>query len=226
MKTGLLIALTTMSLSLHATDFAWDVYKRQTLQFQGQIPGWCNAEKAEKMMNLIYSIQPEICVEIGVFGGSSIYPTAKALKYLKKGVVYAIDPWTNDACLEGYAADDPNYQWWGSVNLEDIFLNFTNMLKIHQIAPRCNVLRMSSREALSHFANESIDILHVDGNHTEASALADVQMFVPKLKKGGYLWFDDANWGSTSKAVEYLSRHLVKDEQNSNSCYLLFRKVN
>lgn len=57
----------------------------------------------------------------------------------------------------------------------------------------CYGMCMSSRHALSHFMNESIDILHINGNHTEANALADVQMFLPKLKKGGYLWFDDVN---------------------------------
>jgi cephalosporin hydroxylase len=227
MRNVLFIALAMMTLSLHAVDRSWDLYKKQTLQFQEQIPGWCSLEKAEKMMQLIYDTHPGTCVEIGVFGGSSVYPTAKALKYLNAGVVHAIDPWSKEECLEGYTSDDLHYQWWASIDLATVLQNFMHMLKSYRLNDHCNVMRMSSREALSYFTDESIDILHIDGNHSEASALADVQMFFPKLKKGGYLWFDDVNWSSTSKAVEYLmySEQFVMDNQGSTSTCFLFQKI-
>ncbi len=227
MKNLLFIALATMTFSLNATNQSWNAYKEQTLRNQAEIPGWCSLEKAEKMMQLIYDAHPVTCVEIGVFGGSSIYPTAKALKYLKAGVVYAIDPWSTADCLVGYSSDDPNYQWWGSVDLYEIYENFRQMLKSYKISDHCKVMRMSSRMALPNFSDESIDILHIDGNHTEENALADVQMYLPKLKKGGYLWFDDVNWTSTHKAVEYLmsSEELVMDVLRSTSTCFLFQKM-
>lgn len=227
MKYFSLIALTLLTLPLHGTDSVWNSFRERVLQFQTQIPGWCSIEKAEKMMQLIYDTRPNICVEIGVFGGSSIYPTARALQYLKKGVVYAIDPWSREECLEGYTPEDPNYQWWASIDLSEVFQNFGLMLKRYKLTNYCHVMRMSSKQALPHFADNSIDILHIDGNHTEAPSLADVQMFVPKIKKGGYLWLDDANWTSMNKAVEYLmlSEQFAVDYERSTNACLLFQKI-
>jgi hypothetical protein len=75
------------------------------------------------MMDLIYEVKPEICVEVGVFAGSSIYPTASALKFLHCGVVYAIDSWNNLDCIKGYDSDDANYHWkW--INLHSLINSF------------------------------------------------------------------------------------------------------
>ena len=74
--------------SLNASTPTWEGYKHHVLEHQKKIPGWCTLEKADKLMQLIYDTQPKICIEIGVFGGSSIYPTASALKYLGAGTVY------------------------------------------------------------------------------------------------------------------------------------------
>jgi len=175
-------------------------------------------------MDLIYEVNPAVCVEVGVFGGSSIYPTASALKFLNRGTVYAIDSWSAPDCLEGYPSNDPNYQWWGSVDLETVYLSFVKMLNRFQLDPYCIVMRTTGLKALDQFANESIDILHIDGNHTEDAALSDAQMYLPKVKKGGYIWFDDADWSTTRRAWEFLNLHCIKDEMRSTNAYFLFKK--
>lgn len=202
----------------------WKNYQSKVLSYQSQIPGWCSLEKAAAMMDLIYEVRPEICVEIGVFGGSSIYPTASALKFLQHGKVYAIDPWKTSPCLEGYAPENANYQWWGQVNLEQIYLGFIEMLRKFQILSYCEVFRMRSDESLDLFVDNSIDILHIDGNHTEDVAISDAQMYLPKVKKGGYIWFDDINWATTGPAVAFLSLYCTRDEQRSTKEYCLFIK--
>jgi hypothetical protein len=171
-------------------------------------------------------VQPDVCVEIGVFGGASIYPTAKALRYLKHGIVYAIDPWAKGDCQVGYDPEDLNYIWWSSLDLEKIYQGFLQLLTRHRLQPFCKPLRMTSKEALAHFSDNSVDILHIDGNHTEEVALFDATMWLPKVKSGGYIWFDDANWSTTARAVEYLLEHCermkgVKAE--GTECWL-FRK--
>ncbi len=210
---------------LNAADPEWDAFKAKTLVHQHEAQGWCTKEKAEKMMDLIYEVQPSVCVEIGVFGGSSIYPTAKALKYLGGGVVYAIDPWAKEDCQEGYDPNDPNYIWWSSINLDDIYKGFLYLLKKHRLEDFCEPLRMTSEEALSFFEDGSIDILHVDGNHTSEVALSDAEMWFPKVVSGGYIWFDDVNWASTAKAVTYLREKCEVDYSRSvgREC-LLFKK--
>jgi predicted O-methyltransferase YrrM len=232
MKNWLFAPLMMFTCALYATDLRWDNYKKQTLQFQDKIPGWCTLEKAEKMMQLIYDTHPTLCVEIGVFGGSSIYPTAKALKYLRAGVVYAIDPWATGECLEGYEPEDANYQWWGSVDLSLVYQNFRQMLITYGLTNHCKVLRMSSQQAVSEFDDESIDILHIDGNHTENVVFSDIQLFLPKVKKGGYIWFDDVHWSSGScytvhRALEYAlasGEVIFRPERSMDNCFL-FQKM-
>ena len=211
--------------SVFSSDVTWDKYKTETLTKQNSIPGWCCREKAEKMMDLIHAIHPTVCVEIGVFGGSSIYPTASALKYEKAGKIYAIDPWAKEECTKGYVAEDPNYEWWSKVNLEKVFCEFKKMLESNHLTPYCAIMRMTSVKALSSFQDGSIDILHIDGNHSEDVAFADIEMFLPKVKSGGYIWFDDVDWVSTNKAVQYLSKHadVVNERSIKNAC-LLFKK--
>jgi len=59
------------------------------------IEGWCSLEKATKLINCIADIKPDLCVEIGVFGGSSFIPQALAIKENGKGEIVGIDPWSN-----------------------------------------------------------------------------------------------------------------------------------
>jgi predicted O-methyltransferase YrrM len=215
------ILLITMSL-FASPD--WDSFTLRTLNKQASLPGWCPKEKAREMMKLIYEIKPEICVEVGVFGGSSLFPCASALKYIQKGHLYGIDPWKNEACLEGYENNDPNYKWWNSIDLEKIYRDLKVELKNHQLKPFCTLVRSTADKAISMFSDESIDILHIDGNHTEENAFNDARLFLPKVKKGGYIWFDDINWSSTGKAVTFLKEHCELDLSRTTHTYALFKK--
>jgi len=227
MKKWIFLGILTFSTALNGYNHNWGKNKKEVLFYQEEkyILGWCSREKAEKLMDLIFDTHPKICVEIGVFGGSSIYPTVSALKYLNEGVVYAIDPWSKEECLKGYTPGDPNYVWWSNLNIEGIYQAFQTMLKRFDLVPFCKTLRMSSEQAVLYFQDGSIDILHIDGNHTQEVALADVKMFLPKVKKGGYIWFDDVNWSSTNKAVKYLTENCTFEEARSTSSCFLFRKL-
>jgi predicted O-methyltransferase YrrM len=211
---------------LTASDLKWEKHKLEVMIEQKKVPGWCVYEKANRLMDLIYQTRPNIVVEIGVFGGSSVYPMAEALHYCKKGIIFAIDPWKAEDCQMGYTPDDPNYIWWTNVDLEKIYKDFTKLIKYSQLTPYCHIMRMTSLQAGEQFADESIDILHIDGNHSEESALTDVRIFLPKVKKNGYIWFDDANWTSTNRAVEYLLENCSFDPVRSigQECYL-FQKL-
>lgn len=98
------------------------------------------------------------------------------------------------------------------------------MLNSFDLNAYCIPMRTTGRIALKQFPNESIDILHIDGNHTEDVALADAKMYLPKVKSGGYIWFDDVNWPTTKNAWEYLSLHCDKIESRSTNLHHLYRK--
>jgi predicted O-methyltransferase YrrM len=220
----ILVLMTLGIIPAFSATADWLLYQNEVLSHQSSLQGWCTPEKARRMMDLIYEIKPEVCIEIGVFGGSSIYPTASALKFINRGRVYAIDPWMNSYCLDGYTDDNPNYQWWSRIDLNHIYHEFVNMLNYFQLTPYCTIMRMTGLLALDHFADESIDILHIDGNHTPDIALSDAEMYLPKVKKGGYIWLDDVNWPTTLLAREFLLATCMKDESRSTDEYFLFKK--
>ena len=54
------------------------------------------------------------------------------------------------------------------------------------------------------------DILHIDGNHSEATSLYDVKKWTPLVKPGGLIIFDDTTWGTTGRAVQWLDENCCK----------------
>src|SRR6266481_1026190 len=54
-----------------------------------------------------------------------------------------------------------------------------------------SLLRSDFDEALSKFESESVDILHLDGLHTETAVRHDVESWLPKLRPGGILLLHD-----------------------------------
>lgn len=199
-------------------------YKNYIQQEIGYIEGWCSKEKALAMFDLIIQENPNICVEIGVWGGSSIFPTALALKLLcNGGIVFAIDPWETEECIKHYTQGDPNFEWWSKVNIQKIYSSYVTMLNKFDIVSQCITYKETSASAYEKIPYD-IDILHIDGNHSEESSFFDIVTYYPKVKSGGYIWFDDKNWTSTKKAIDYLYEHCTCVQMVDNGNCILFKK--
>ena len=85
-------------------------------------------------------------------------------------------------------------------------------------------MRRTSEQTYSYFADESIDFLHIDGNHSEESSVFDVTYWLPKVKKGGVICFDDAWWESTQKAIKLLLQDCDLMEESSPKRQYIFVK--
>ncbi|GEM_PF-915010 len=205
----------------------WETYRNEMLKVQPDFPGWCPAKKAKDIMDVIVTNHSQVCVELGVFGGSSFFPIAAALAYTQQGIAYAIDPWSNDACLEGYGElDEKLNNYWGTVDLEKVMNKFTSKMHLNDLDSYYSIMRMSSKEANPHFKDNSIDFLHIDGNHSKESALFDVKNWLPKVKTGGIVCFDDAWWDSTQPAIHLLLQEcdLIEDLSSSWKQYIFLKK--
>lgn len=211
--------------NLLTADAAWDDFKSNTIAVQQGLPGWCVKEKAEQLMDFVQDMKPAQCIEIGVFGGASAYPIAAALKYCHCGILHAIDPWTADACVVGFDETDPNAVWWSSLNLDKIYMDFVKFIRMQKLNEYCKVIRATSGDALARFEDCSVDMIHIDGNHSPIQSMADVLDYLPKVKSGGYIWFDDCDWKETQNAVQYLMDNceFIPERSIENRCYL-FRK--
>ena len=57
--------------------------------------------------------------------------------------------------------------------------------------PHCHVIRLTSEAAAKGISIKKIDFLHIDGNYSTVTALKDVELYLPKVKKGGYILFSN-----------------------------------
>ena len=119
--------------------------------------------------------------------------------------------------------DAVHYEWWNKVNYERAYYSYLSFLKNFELENYCITIRMSSEKAVSKIFS-SIDILYIDGNHSEASSIEDVTLYLPKVRQGGYIWFNDSLWTSRQEAVELLLNacDVVKVIDNGNC--VLFKK--
>lgn len=184
--------------------------------------GWCTVEKAKDIANLIQTAKPWLCIEIGVFAGRSLIAAGFALEENKQGIIYGIDPWQKHASLEGSQAAENN-EWWEKIDYEYFYKYSIDRIFEHGLSKICIPLRLKSDDACRIFPYNHIDIIHIDGNHSEEASCLDVQCWLPKLKPGGYVIFDDTNWSSTQKAVEMLKKEckITLDRES----YAIFQKL-
>ena len=167
------------------------------------IDGWCSRNKALKIMEIVND-KTELIVEIGVFAGKSLLPLALKLKYENNnGKVIGIDPWSSEASIEG-TNDSANNDWWSKINY-DYFYNYTqNLLKKNNVDSIVELVRDKGENCVKKFEDETISILHIDGNHSEETSTKDVNMWSSKIIKGGFIIFDDTNWPTTQRAQQLL----------------------
>lgn len=179
--------------------------KEQGIESIKSLHGWCTKYKASILMDLITITRPEVVVEIGVFGGSSLVPMAFALKENNRGKIYGIDPWSSQASAEGMTG--ANYDWWSSIDHLEILNSLRAKIQEYDLNNYIELIQATSEAAPS---ISNIDLIHIDGNHSEEASMYDVQKWVPLVKKGGFIVFDDITWGTTEKAVEWLDTHCIR----------------
>jgi len=166
------------------------------------LEGWCTFEKGRALAELVAVQRPKVCVEIGVFGGRSLIAMALACKKFG-GHVHGIDPWTAGASLEG-DSDQGNKEYWGNLDYAYVYRSFVKAVTDQDLLEVCDWYRMGSERAVHLFGQ--IDVLHIDGNHTEEVSCRDVKLYAPKIPRGGHLWFDDTDWKTTSRAQQLIRR--------------------
>ena len=188
------------------------------------LEGWCSKEQAGAFVDLVLEVKPETCVEIGVFGGSSIYPVAAALKYLGHGVVIGIDPWDKIEAIKYFdpVEDKVNLSWWGKLNFDYIYNSYVKMLKKNEFEKVVLTIKASSEIAL--FQIKEIDILHIDGNFTEQVSKLDAMLYLPKVRSGGYIWINDALSPTRQEAIDILESECDAVKVIDNGNCILYKK--
>ena len=129
--------------------------------------------------DLVAALRPALLVELGVDRGESYFAFCQSALENKTGTrCFGIDTWRGDAHAGGY--DETTFAQVSEHNRE-LYESFSTLV------------RSDFDHALSRFESESIDLLHLDGLHTEAAVRHDLQAWLPKLRPGGILLLHDVD---------------------------------
>jgi hypothetical protein len=118
-------------------------------------------------------------VEIGVWKGQSVcYAGVEIHKRGKNIRIDAVDTWEGSP-QEDQLMSDPSVV---SGTLYDEFIR-----NIEPIKHIVNPVRMDSVSAASTYKDASLDFVFIDGAHNYESVKADIEAWLPKVKRGGFI---------------------------------------
>src|SRR6185436_18664247 len=84
--------------------------------------GWATVEKAITLASTVITLRPDFILEIGIWGGRSLFPMALACKAIGKGKVVGVDPWVSVAAVQGQT--DANRKWWNEQPFDMVYNDF------------------------------------------------------------------------------------------------------
>ena len=173
-----------------------------------EINGWFNHEK---VYDFLVSSCPKggTFVECGAWLGKSSAYLADISEY-KKIHVWIVDSW------QGSSNElDTHHKL---VKHSDIYSSFLENMRDRNFKH----LKALSCEASLHFDNESCDVVFIDMEHTYEAVKNDIELWLPKVKSGGYLAGHDyqTSWQGVMQAVDEKFGNNVKID---NTCWI-YRK--
>lgn len=175
--------------------------------------GGCSVLKAYLMARLIRDERLKTTLDIGVYRGRSLFPQALAHRKYTSGMAYGVDPWDAAEALQEQAPADISdkvKEWAKGTDLQAIYQEVAAATKAFDLEANCTLLRQPSSSAITYFRerNISFDLVHIDGNHDTARVREDVDLYLPRLRPGGYLVLDDVSWESIRPIYDELKRQL------------------
>lgn len=128
-------------------------------------------------MFLIDLLRPRTVVELGAFTGVSYCAFCQAVKALDLDThCYAVDNWQGDH----------HNGFYGDEVLQDLKEHHDPLYDSFS-----KLIRSSFEEALPHFEDRSVDLLHIDGYHTYEAVKSDFTNWLPKMSERGVMLFHD-----------------------------------
>lgn len=138
--------------------------------------------------------EPIRYLEIGTFYGANLLSVGDTYGKHESSELSCIDPWLDyDEYSEYKNEQDKIYKTFLR-NIDNS--NHKNKIKIY---------RSFSHKMIPTFSDEYFDIIYIDGNHEPEYVLEDAVLSFRKLKKFGYIIFDDYGWGGpdlTQKGID------------------------
>jgi hypothetical protein len=155
-------------------------------------------------------------VEVGVFEG---YFSEQILKHTKLSKLFSVDPWEEfskgdylDRANAGQLVQDERYK--------------SVCKRLGKFGKRSEIIREKSLEAAGKFADESLDFVYIDANHSYQGCFEDISTWWPKLKSGGLIAGDDyinASINGTDYGVEKAVKEFF--EKQGSPFYVTYKSM-
>ncbi|MCK5524424.1 MAG: class I SAM-dependent methyltransferase [Thiomargarita sp.] len=162
--------------------------------------------------------------EIGVHTGGF---SALIINFVKPSRLHLIDPWKYEASEK---FSDALYGGKAKGGQSELDVRYEAVLRKFQVlidSGKVEVNRGTSEEVAPNFPDEYFDWVYIDGNHLYEYAKQDMELYLKKVKVGGYLTGDDyteGGWwkGGVKKAVdEMIETQNVKLVEIRNGQFIL-----
>jgi len=128
---------------------------------------------------LVEALRPGTLVELGTHGGFSYFAFCQAVRRCGLETrCFAVDTWTGDEHAGFYDGE--------------VFADVTRYNE-RQYSAFSTLIRSTFDEAVRHFSDGSIDLLHLDGRHFYEDVKHDFETWRPKLSERAVVVFHDTN---------------------------------
>ncbi|HXW84661.1 MAG TPA: class I SAM-dependent methyltransferase [Candidatus Binataceae bacterium] len=166
----------------------------------------------EQARDFVLSRMPRggVCAEIGVDEGKL---SKRIFSIAEPALCYLIDPWFPDSS--------------GRRDRRAARAAALETLAVELRSGRAILLETTSEDAASKIAAGALDWLYVDGNHRYEFVSRDLELYWPKVKRGGYVVCDDyhfaGDWddGVTRAVDEFMRRGFARKLYKRRSQFVM-----
>jgi len=145
-----------------------------------------SSERISQFLERLLTAESPKGVEVGVFEGKNI---ANFLARIPSLTMTGVDMWDLHAVQDSaYLKNSSDKIARRMRSMEFGRETFEKArAAVQQYADRCSLVRASSMKAASETENLSLDFVYLDGDHSYLGCRQDIQLWLAKIKNGGYL---------------------------------------
>lgn len=179
-----------------------DVLGYTTYKFKDDIVATqCGDDSRDVIKKYASNIQNGIIVEIGVLGGATLLHLCEDAKK-QNNVIYGIDPFDKINVYNGVSKDDTaeNVKTSTRDRYEQNRVVLQNIIEKYSLDIK--IFHGFSQDAVILFADASINLLHIDGDHSTDGVYRDLINYYPKMAKNGIIIGDDFAWKAVRDGLD------------------------
>lgn len=141
-----------------------------------------NRRRWDAILDRIPEGRPFVGAEIGVLMANTAMRILAARPLLTH---YMIDPWSVPDAGSSYAESGDDSATKGQDEHEKAYQ--TTVRRVSGYGERAVIMRMTSATAAPRFEDESLDYVFIDADHSFDGVYDDIRLWLPKLKRGGWI---------------------------------------